>query len=160
MLKLLDWFLTLAYLLYIYLLLVDHNGMNRKQFAIFFLCLMPIYVAPVFSMHICMGQGHHHGNCDGNMKKGSEKQKDQQSHHPYQVKKANHQHCFELEKAKTPTLQPKGDFSVQQLALIIAVFNLKTDTYQQNLNTAYHPPPNKEPPTQLNCIRPPPFLTS
>ena len=126
---------------------------NRRTIGLLLLALMPVYLAPALSMHICVGQGHHHGNCDGDMKKGSEKQPD----HPFQFEKAEHQHCFELEKDQTPTIQPKANFSFQQLALIIAVFNLNTDTYKEDLNTAYHPPPNKEPPPDHYRIRPPPF---
>jgi hypothetical protein len=128
--------------------------MTRNRIAIFLLSLMPIYVLPVYSMHVCAGQEHHHGNCDGNMHEGS---KAESGDAPYQLKKAKHLDCFQLKKANNRCLGCKLNIPTQQLAILVAVFTGQPleqgSAYQQE----YHPPPNKEPPPGHYRIRPPPF---
>ena len=128
--------------------------MFRKPIALFFLFLMPIYVVPVLSMHICIGQEHHHGNCDGNMSKEDEQEGNSQS---TQLKKAKHLECFALQKEQNPCAYCKVDIPVQQVALLMACYSLDSETGERSSKQVYQPPPNKEPPSSSYCIRPPPI---
>lgn len=129
--------------------------MNRQTFAILLLSLMPLYMVPVYSIHICLGQEHHHGNCSGNMHHSSEEEKEDA---PYKLKEAKHLDCYQLEKANNPCIGCKLNIPVQQLALLVAVFNFHPEEQQATYKQEYHPPPNKEPPPDYYRIRPPPFI--
>jgi len=130
--------------------------MKRRVVSIVFLCLMSIYVVPVFSMHICLGQeNHHHGNCEGNMDKGGGKEN--KAGLPYQLDKGEHLHCFELQKENSPTIQPKFDVPLRQLALIAEVLHFKPDSRDTAATGEYYPPPNKALYASPYCIRPPPL---
>jgi hypothetical protein len=125
--------------------------MTIYRIAITLLFLMPIYLMPVFSMHICIGQDHHHhGNCDGNMDGESEEK------HAYQFEEAEHLQCFQLQKETNPCIYCKIDIPVQQLAVLAAVFNLFPDQHSTGYQREYCTPPNKEPPLSAFRIRPPP----
>jgi len=130
--------------------------MFRKPIALFFLSLMPIYVVPVLSMHICIGQEHHHGNCDGNMSKEDE-QEQEGSSDSMEFEKAEHLQCYELRKKQFPCVYYKVDIPVQQVALLMAYYSLDSETGERSSKQIYQPPPNKEPPSSSYCIRPPPM---
>ena len=137
--------------------------MTRQKIAILFLSLMPIYAVPVLSMHFCIGQEHHHGNCDGDMSEGEEQKQErrrEKTSHSTQLEKAEHLHCFEIEKEQNPTITPKIDFTPQQWAVLIAVFDLIPDASTYDIEGSYHPPPNKEPPAAVYRVRPPPYFLS
>lgn len=127
--------------------------MKQRKLAIFLLFLMSIYAIPVMSMHVCIGQSHHHGNCDGNMGNG---EKEGQESAPYQYEKAEHIHCFQLQKEINPCIHCKTDVTVQQLAIIAVAFDLHSGKQEQDFTPEYRPPPNKEPPPVAYRIRPPP----
>jgi hypothetical protein len=133
--------------------------MTRTKAAILLLSVMPLYLAPALSMHICIGQAHHHGNCDGEMTKESE-QAEAPTSAPLDFQEASHLHCFQLEKNTSPCIGCKGHLSAQQLALLISPNQGILPAKPGFANhTPYHPPPRKSPLPEDHQIRPPPFTS-